>query len=53
MIDLLGSMDLTAEQRGLVTAALSGRVRLYAQGCIKHGKDEEALRVRELAAAYL
>ena len=49
MIDLLENMVLTSEQRRLTTAALAERVRLYAQGCIKRGKDEEALRVRELA----
>ncbi len=49
MIDLLENMVLTSEQRRLATAALTERVRLYAQGCIKRGKDEEALRVREMA----
>jgi glycosyltransferase involved in cell wall biosynthesis len=53
MINLLRSMALTAEQRAMVAAALRERVRLYAQGCIKHGKDEEAVRVRELAADVL
>lgn len=53
MLDLLRTMRLTAEQRALVAAALRERVRLYAQGCIKHGKDEEALRVRELAEEAL
>ncbi len=52
ILDLLGSMELTAEQRRLAVGALREKVRLYAQGCIKHGKDEEALRVRELAAPY-
>ena len=53
MIDLLRSMALDGEQRAMVEAALRERVRLYAQGCIKHGKDEEAVRVRELAAEVL
>lgn len=53
MIDLLRNMELKAEQRAMVAAALRERVRLYAQGCIKHGKDEEAVRVRELAAEVL
>jgi glycosyltransferase involved in cell wall biosynthesis len=53
MIDLLRSMALGGEQQALVAAALRERVRLYAQGCIKHGKDEEAVRVRELAAEVL
>ena len=53
MIDLLRSMALGGEQRIMVEAALRERVRLYAQGCIKHGKDEEAVRVRELTAEVL
>ena len=53
MTDLLRSMALDGEQRAMVEAALRERVRLYAQGCIKHGKDEEAVRVRELAAEVL
>ncbi|MBP9943988.1 MAG: glycosyltransferase family 2 protein, partial [Desulfomicrobium sp.] len=53
MIDLLRSMALDGEQRTMVEAALRERVRLYAQGCIKHGKDEEAVRVRKLAAEVL
>ncbi|MDP3429153.1 MAG: glycosyltransferase family 2 protein, partial [Desulfomicrobium sp.] len=53
MLDLLRHFELTAEQRRSVVAALAERVRLYAQGCIKHGKDEEAVRVRELAAEFL
>ncbi|WP_092378786.1 glycosyltransferase family 2 protein [Desulfomicrobium apsheronum] len=53
MIDLLRSMALGGEQRIMVEAALRERVRLYAQGCIKHGKDEEAVRVRELTAEVM
>ncbi|MGE4442883.1 MAG: glycosyltransferase family 2 protein [Desulfomicrobium sp.] len=53
MIDLLRSMGLKAEQRAMIAAALRERVRLYVQGCIKHGKDEEAMRVRELARDVL
>jgi glycosyltransferase involved in cell wall biosynthesis len=52
VIDLLRTMELTDEQRAMAVASLKERVRLYAQGCIKHGKDEEALRVRELAEPY-
>ena len=52
VIDLLRTMNLTAEQRAMAVASLKERVRLYAQGCIKRGKDEEALRVRELAEPY-
>jgi len=53
VVDLLRTMDLTAEQRALAVASLRERVRLYAQGCVKHGKDGEALRVRELAVPFL
>ncbi|HCU69871.1 MAG TPA: glycosyl transferase [Desulfomicrobium sp.] len=53
VVDLLRTMDLTAEQRAMAVASLRERVRLYAQGCIKYGKDEEAMRVRELAAPFL
>jgi glycosyltransferase involved in cell wall biosynthesis len=53
MLDLLRSMTLDGEQQAMIAAALRERVRLYAQGCIKHGKDEEAVRVRELAAEVL
>jgi glycosyltransferase involved in cell wall biosynthesis len=53
MLDLLRSMTLDGEQQAMVAAALREKVRLYAQGCIKHGKDEEAVRVRELAAEFL
>jgi glycosyltransferase involved in cell wall biosynthesis len=53
MVDLLRGMALGGEQRVMVEAALRERVRLYAQGCIKHGKDEEAVRVRELTAEVL
>lgn len=52
VIDLLRTMELTEEQRAMAVASLKERVRLYAQGCIKRGKDEEALRVRELAEPY-
>jgi GT2 family glycosyltransferase len=53
VLDLLQTMDLTAEQRAMAVSSLRARTRLYAQGCIKHGKDEEALRVRELTAPFL
>ena len=48
MLDLVKTMQLTAEQEQIVRHALQERARLYAQGCIKYGKDEEALRIREL-----
>jgi len=53
MLDLLRSMELRAGQRALAVAALREKVRRYVQGCVKHGKDEEALRVRELAEPFL
>ena len=42
MLDLLGNAELTPEQRAWTIQALRERVRLYAQGCIKRGKNEEA-----------
>lgn len=53
MLDLLGNAELTPEQRAWTIQALRERVRLYAQGCIKRGKNEEAVRVWELAAEFL
>lgn len=53
MLNLLRTMDLTPEQCGEVKRALRARVRLYAQGCVKHGNGEEAQRVREMAAPFL
>jgi glycosyltransferase involved in cell wall biosynthesis len=53
MLALLRGLKLREEQRRFVAAALKEKVRLYAQGCIKHGKDEEALRVREMAREAL
>jgi len=52
MLDLLRSMELCAGQRALAVAALKEKVRRYVQGCVKHGKDEEAMRVRGMAEAY-
>ena len=53
MLDLVQTMSLTMEQHGLVSAALRERVRLYAQGCLKYGKEEEVRRVHELVTPYL
>lgn len=53
MLDLLKTMPLTVEQHGLVLTALDERVRLYTQGCIKFGKEEEARRVQQLASPHL
>ena len=53
ILDLLKSTELNPEQRKMAAVGLKERVRLYAQGCVKHGKDEEALRVREMAEPFL
>ena len=53
ILDLLKTMNLNPEQRKMAVVGLKERVRLYAQGCVKHGKDEEALRVREMAEPFL
>ena len=53
MISLLQTMTLTREQWEVVRTALRERVRLYAQGCIKRDRGEEAQRVWRLASPYL
>ena len=40
--DLLKSNSLTPDQRNLATAELQRKCRIYATGCLKHGKEEEA-----------
>jgi hypothetical protein len=41
------------EQRQLAARELMGKCRIYAQGCEKRGKDEEARRYREIARRYV
>lgn len=53
MLDALGTMHMRSEQKMMLVTALRDKVRVYARGCIKHGKDEEAVRVWELAAPFL
>lgn len=53
IIDLLESMNMSVEQKKLIAHALQKRVQVYTWGCIKNGREEEALRVWELTAVYL
>lgn len=53
MLDLWESMALSVEQKNVLRRALQERSRLYVQGCIKHGKEEEALRINALVGTYL
>ncbi len=46
-------MRLDPEQRRLVRDVLRRKTRVYTQGCIKHGRVEEALRVQELVRCDL
>lgn len=45
---LVRQSELSGAQRALAQAALVKRARLYAQGCLKRAKPEEAARVWEL-----
>ena len=41
ILKLLRSNDLTSEQRKLATNELHKKCRIYGNGCLKHGKQEE------------
>lgn len=45
---LLSRSDLTAEQRHMARMQLQSKGKRYIQGCLKRGKEEEAMRVREM-----
>ncbi|SHF68048.1 Glycosyl transferase family 2 [Desulfacinum infernum DSM 9756] len=49
---ILETEDLTAELRVQAVAALQAKARIYAQGCLKRGRSEEARAVLSLAARY-
>lgn len=53
MLDVLKTMQMTVEQKSLVILALQERVRIYARGCVMHGREDEARRVWELASPYI
>lgn len=53
LVKLLGSGLLGPGDRELVVAALEAKVRVYAAGCAKRGRTEEAARVMALAAEAL
>ncbi|MEW6184732.1 MAG: glycosyltransferase family 2 protein, partial [Thermodesulfobacteriota bacterium] len=41
LIKLVHAGELTAAQTGLVLQELEGKCRIYGQGCLKRGKNEE------------
>ncbi len=49
---LLASAVLSEEKRRLAAAELVRKCTIYAQGCIKHGRPDEARRYLELAASH-
>lgn len=53
MLDVLKNMSMSVEQKDMVILALQERVRIYARGCIINGREDEALRVQEMAAQYI
>jgi glycosyltransferase involved in cell wall biosynthesis len=53
LIDLLGSGSLNLEQEALCRKELEARARVYRQGCLKRGRQEEAGRIGELVAPHL
>lgn len=53
MINLLGSNILTPDQDRATRAVLSEKCRIYAQGCRKRGKDEEAGLYERIRREYI
>ncbi len=53
LVKLLRAEPLTRPQRAAAQRELARKVRVYAQGCLKRDKPEEALRIREYAADVL
>ncbi|MFW5997286.1 MAG: glycosyltransferase family 2 protein [Desulfovermiculus sp.] len=45
---LLSRSDLTAEQRHMTRMHLQSKGKRYIQGCLKRGKEEEAMRVQSM-----
>ena len=50
---LLADFDLTREQNFLAFSELKSKLRVYIQGCVKRGKQEEAQRIREYVLVRL
>ena len=48
ILKLLRSNNLTSEQRKLATNELHKKCRIYGNGCLKHGKQEEGKRYLHL-----
>lgn len=52
IVKLLNSNILNAEQRKLAIHELHKKCRIYGNGCLKHGKTEEAMHYLELARRF-
>ncbi len=50
---LLTSGQLSSEQQILATKELQKKAKIYGQGCLRHGRPEEARRYLEIAADVL
>lgn len=51
LVRLLGRDDLSSWHRDCILKELRRKVRIYAQGCLKRDRPEEAMRVMALAEA--
>jgi len=52
LCDLLGSCVLTEKQFGQTLTELERKCRIYGQGCIKHGREEEGRTFLALPGKY-
>lgn len=50
--NLLGSNSLNDNQRGLAIHELQKKCRIYGNGCIKHGREDEGLQYLNIPACY-
>jgi hypothetical protein len=46
-------MDVTDPRRGALDRELARKARIYVRGCLKRGREVEAMRVRELVETEL
>jgi glycosyltransferase involved in cell wall biosynthesis len=53
MVKLLSQPELSAWHRGCIKKELTHKTSLYAKGCLKRDRPEEALRVLALAASAI
>jgi len=50
---LLADFDLSRERYSMVFNELNAKLKVYMQGCVKRGKQEEAQRIREYVLSRL